>query len=99
MTSDFGMGATKRFLARLWSDECGISWFGYTNRWAGGHHLLKSGPRLGALFGIDAQQAANAVDDHDVARGLEVELPEPNEERAVADRADAARGVRVLRPR
>ena len=23
------MGATKRFLARLWSDECGISWFGY----------------------------------------------------------------------
>jgi Flp pilus assembly pilin Flp len=23
------MGATKCFLARLWSDECGISWFGY----------------------------------------------------------------------
>ncbi len=24
-----GMGATKRFLARLWSDECGVSWVGY----------------------------------------------------------------------
>ena len=23
------MGATKRFLVRLWSDECGISWVGY----------------------------------------------------------------------
>ncbi len=23
------MGATKRFLARLWSDECGVSWVGY----------------------------------------------------------------------
>ena len=23
------MGATKHFLARLWSDDCGISWFGY----------------------------------------------------------------------
>ncbi len=23
------MGATKRFLVRLWSDECGVSWVGY----------------------------------------------------------------------
>ncbi len=29
MTPDFGMDATKRFLAKLWSDECGVSWFGY----------------------------------------------------------------------
>ncbi len=29
MTPDLGMDATKRFLAKLWSDECGVSWFGY----------------------------------------------------------------------
>ncbi len=29
MTPDFGMDATKKFLAKLWSDECGVSWFGY----------------------------------------------------------------------
>ena len=29
MNTNLGMDATKRFLARLWSDECGISWVGY----------------------------------------------------------------------